>query len=107
MRRVVIRYANKPSVVLEIVDQVLKNQVEDEVSHFKVEPPPPPDVREVIPLRMIMDIDMERDDGSKTTVSISRQCAVASIKGKKGWYDVDEERSALLRALVNVLEARS
>ena len=60
MRRVVIRYANNPSVVLEIVDQVLKKQVEDEVSHFKAEPPLPPDVIEVKPGPMIMDIDMER-----------------------------------------------
>ena len=107
MRRVVIRYANNPSVVLEIVDHVLKKQVEDEVSHFKAEPPLPPDVIEVKPGPMIMDIDMERDDGSKTTVSIGSECSGAHINGKMGWYTVDKERSALLRALVNVLKARS
>ncbi len=34
MRRVVIRYRHSSSVALEIVDQDLKNQVEDEVSAF-------------------------------------------------------------------------
>lgn len=105
MRRVVIRYVNKPSVVLEIVDQVFQKQVEDEVSHFTALPPVPDGV---IPRQAptIMDIDMERDDGSKKTVSISRGCEVAYIKGKEGRYSVDEERSALLQALVSVLEAR-
>ncbi len=54
---------------------------------------------------MIMDIDMEKDDGSKETVTISTQCTVAFFKGKGERYSVDEERSPLLRALVSVLEA--
>jgi hypothetical protein len=92
---------------LEIIEPGLRRQLDHEVSRFKALPPNPEGVAPSL-LPMIMDIDIVKDDGSKTTISVSRSCEVACIvKGEgQGWYSVDKEKSPLLRALVSVLEAR-